>query len=228
MKFKLLYLRTWLIIKRKQMLNFFPAKGKCFTKFVIVCAPRSGSTWLHTLLNSHAQIFSYGEILRETCEVNPQKQLPSLEELIFHPHHASIQAAGLKVFYEYETIESFKKSFQEIVADPSICIIHLIRKDKTAQFKSLKQAEATQQWSSGKPADKQKPIIIEPGEFEIYQNDLIQKEKEIDLMFLQHPCLKITYEDLFDQHEKLCSSIQEFLKVKPRKLFSLLQKQSGN
>ena len=145
MNSNLLHLHTWLIIKRKQLLNFFPGKGRHFTKFVIVCAPRSGSTWLHTLLNSHAQIFSYGEILRETCEVNPQKQLPSLEELVFYPHHASIQAVGLKVFYEYKTNEPFRRSFQDIAADPSVCIIHLIREDKAAQFKSLKQAEATQQ-----------------------------------------------------------------------------------
>ena len=111
------FLLAWLIIKKKQILTLFPSPEKSFTKFAIVCTPRSGSTWLHTLLNSHTHIISYGEILREKLEANPNQQLPSLEELIFHPHHTTIQAVGLKVFYEYQTATPFQKSFQEIVDD---------------------------------------------------------------------------------------------------------------
>lgn len=227
MNFKLVYLRTWLIIKRKQILNLFPSSSKSFTKFAIVCAPRSGSTWLHTLLNSHSQIISYGETLREHYKDNPGKQLASLDELVFHPHHASIQAVGLKLFYEYENDEVYQQSFNEVIADKSICIIHLIREDKIAQFKSLKRAEASQVWSSGKRKDKQQDIIIDPLELEAYKNNLIQKEHQIDTLFQHHPVLKIKYEDLCADNKKMCAKIQTFINVTPKNLFSLLKRQSG-
>lgn len=226
MKSKFLYLRTWLIIKRKQLLNFFPAKEKSFTKFVIVCAPRSGSTWLHTLLNSHTNIISYGEILREKFEVKPNQQLPPLEELLFHPHHASIRAVGLKLFYEYETRAPFKKTFHEIVNDPSIFIIHLIRDDKPAQFKSLKRAEASQQWSSGRSTNHSIPIPINPVEMEGYQKKLLAEEKHIHALLQNHPILIVKYEDLLSHQEKTLDDVQKFLKVKPKRLFSLLKKQT--
>lgn len=226
MKSKFLYLRTWLIIKRKQLLNLFPPKEKRFTKFAIVCAARSGSTWLHTLLNSHPQISSYGEILREYHEANPQLQLPSLDELVFHPHHSSIQAAGLKIFYEYETVEPFIQSFQGIVNDNTICILHLIREDKAAQFKSLKTAEASQQWSSGRSTNQHITIQINPPELEGYQKNLLAQEKHITALFQDHPILNVKYEDLLSHQEKTLNDIQSFLKVKPKKLFSLLKKQS--
>lgn len=227
MKSKLLYLRAWLIIKRKQFLSLFPAKEKRFTKFSIVCAPRSGSTWLHTLLNSHPQIFSYGEILRENHEGNPNKESPSVHEFVFHPHHSSIEAVGLKVFYEYETAGPFKKPFQEIINDNTICILHLIREDKTAQFKSLKHAEASQVWSSGKPPSKLQSIETDPDELEVYKKNLFQNELHIEKIFQHHSLLTIRYEDLQKQTETKCVEIQKFLQVKPRKLFSLLRKQSG-
>lgn len=226
MKFSLPYLRTWLIIKRKQFLNQFPAEKNSFTKFVILCAPRSGSTWLHTLLNSHPQIVSYGEILRETMEENPNQPPASVNKLVFHPHHASIRAVGLKVFYEYDKEDSFKKSFQEIVNDPSIHIIHLIRKDKAAQFKSLKLAQATQVWSSGKPVKHVQPIKVDSTELETYKNNLHYQEQEITALLQHHPLITIRYEDLLNTFELTSAGIQRFLKVKPRSLFSLLRPQS--
>ncbi len=226
MKYWIKYLHAWSIIKRKQIINLFPSKEKRFTKFAIVCAPRSGSTWLHMLLNSHPQIFSYGEILRETYEANPPKQLPSIHEMVFHPSHSAIKAVGLKVFYEYETNEPFKKSFQEIVDDNTICILHVIREDKVAQFKSLKTAEASQQWSSGRSTNQHITIQINPAELEAYQNNLLAQEKHINELFQDHPILNVKYEDLLSHQEKTLESIQDFLRVKSKKLFSLLKKQS--
>lgn len=220
------YLRTWLIIKRKQFLNFFPSKEKKFTKFAIVCAPRSGSTWLHTLLNSHPKIISYGEILRENHETNPKEKLVSIHELVFHLHHSSIKAIGLKLFYEYENDKVYQNSFNEIIKDKSIHIIHLVREDKSAQFKSLKRAEKTQKWSSGKSKEQTISVTIDPDELGDYQRNVLISEEHIDDLFLHHPLLKIKYEDLLSDQKSVLATAQIFLNVKPRKLFSLLKRQS--
>lgn len=94
MRFWFKYFRTWLIIKKKQLLNLFPQSKNNYIRFAIICAPRSGSNWLHTLLNSHHNIISYGEILRKTHVNNPTQKLPTLNELVFYPHHPSIKAVG--------------------------------------------------------------------------------------------------------------------------------------
>ena len=225
MKLSFLYLRTWLIIKRKQILNLFPAKNNAFIKFAILCSPRSGSTWLHTLLNSHPHILSHGEILREYHEKN-KTELPPLSSLVFHPHHSSIRAVGLKIFYEYERDPAYKKSVQELITDPTIQIIHLVRNDKQAQFESLLRAQKSQQWSSGKAVKKPTPVAIHPDELDHYQNEQAQAEKKISRLLRDHSMLTIHYETLRDDQHNTCRMILDFLNTQPRKLFSLLHRQS--
>lgn len=222
----LTYLQAWSIIKRKQILNFISANSKSFTKFAIVCAPRCGSTWLHTLLNSHFQIVSYGEIVREAHAAKPGKPLAALDELVFHAHHSSIQAVGLKIFYEYEDEPDFKKQFREVVDDNTIHIIHLTREDKEAQFQSLKRALATQQWSAGRRISQDPPVAIDSDELRKYQSNLIVKEGYIDELFQHHLLIKVKYEDLLSNHEVVMTTIQHFLNVSRRHLFSVLKKQS--
>src|SRR5688572_9500988 len=96
-----LHLRTYLIIKKKELLNYVRSKGHHYTSFVILCEPRTGSTLLHTFLNFHPNIRSYGEILRELVEKNNNLNLNVLNANIFKPHAKHLQAVGLKLFYFY-------------------------------------------------------------------------------------------------------------------------------
>ncbi len=215
------------IIKKKQLLNLFPRSKSNYTRFAIICAPRSGSIWLHTLLNSHPNMISYGEILRKTHVNHPTQKLPILNKLIFYPHHASIKAVGLKLFYSYLNDNKFGTSFQEALDDPGILIIHLIRKDILGQFVSLKKAQQDQQWSKARALDNNNSIFINPEEYVAHRKELLASQHNISHVFENHPFLEITYEELLAHRDETLNEIQQFLGVKPRKLFSLLQKQSS-
>lgn len=53
----LLHLRTYLIIKRKQLSNAVSRqKGRGYTPFAILCEPRTGSTLLHTYLKDRKSV----------------------------------------------------------------------------------------------------------------------------------------------------------------------------
>ncbi len=226
MRFLFKYFRAWLIIKKKHLLNLLPRSKNNYTRFAIICAPRSGSNWLHTLLNSHPNIISYGEILRKTHVNNPSQNLPTLSELVYYPHHRSVKAVGLKIFYSYLNNDKFDKSFLEVADDPGILIIHLIRKDILAQYTSLIRTEENQRWSQARPYDNAKPIFINPEGFKAHRKDLLDNQHKIKRTFKNHPFLEIGYEDLNEHFDETLIEVQEFLGVKPRKLFSLLHKQA--
>lgn len=226
MFFWLKYFQTWFIIKRKQILNRYFSSQNHYLQFAIVCAPRSGSNWLHTLLNSHPNILSKGEILRRTYESKMLEEIAPIQDLIFHSQHTSIKAVGLKLFYQYLNNENYGKSFQEVIDNADISIIHLVREDSLAQYASLKRAEDTQRWSQSKSSDKAASIIIDHKDFINYQKEIQEKKSIIKDLFMKHQVLEVCYEQMVTRPHETLIGVQEFLNIKPRKLFSLLQKQS--
>ncbi|HKJ26238.1 MAG TPA: sulfotransferase [Anaerolineales bacterium] len=82
---------------------------KEFTRFIIIGQPRTGTTFLQTLLQSHPQITSYGELFHlggrfrtdfeafvELVE-NPKRHIRSK---IFRPPQKPVKAVGFKIPYD--------------------------------------------------------------------------------------------------------------------------------
>ena len=224
------HLRTYLIIKRKEIINTLDIRqSNNYTPFIILCQPRSGSTLLHTYLNSNPQIKSYGETLREHLEEDAHAlDRVTIEDLVFRPHSTTIKAVGLKIFYEYSDDKQYKEIFKQIVNRKDVHVIHLIRKDTLKLFTSLKTAEATNIWSISDAsfANKQNKIKIDPNEYEAFLNKYTSRWQLMSQLFERHNCLTVEYESLVSNPQTALDSIQRFLKVKPRKLFTLLKKQN--
>jgi len=218
------YIRTWVTVRRKNIWRIISrSKNAKFTKFAIICAPRSGSTMLHTYLNSHPQILSHGELIRRKLERGETNI--SLYEHIFVPVTKKIKAVGVKLFYEYEEKEGYKKSFGEILEDNEVKIVHLMRKDFRRQYDSLKRARQTGVWSSTLKN-------LEPDEVEVHESEYEQHEQMQKMHITRfkkrlssHQMIEVYYEDLTSNPKKLLKAIQEFLGVEPRQLFTLLEKQ---
>lgn len=168
------YIKTWFIIKRKRLLRISGgSKNDEYTKFVILCAPRSGSTLLHTYLNSHHQILSHGEIIRR--KVKRGEELHSIYEYVFIPQAKKIKAVGLKIFYDYEGLEVFKEAYQEMLADQSIKIVHLIRLDKRKQLTSLRKAKKSGVWSTVLKNEEEFDVEITEREFKEFEQQQAQQ-----------------------------------------------------
>lgn len=226
-KFWINYARTWVIIKRKQLgRRIFKISKHDYTKFAIVCQPRTGSNWLHTLLNSHPHIFSHGEILRRTLENSKSLNDLSVHSLVFGNYQEQIKAVGLKLFYEYSNNSGYAKSYQEILDDENILIIHLTRKNVLAQYISLIKAERTQIWSESSKLKGTTAIELDVDGYNIFNKDNSELKNKVREKFKHHQVLELSYEDLTMNLNKTLLKIQLFLHVRQKNLFSLLQKQS--
>lgn len=213
----LLLLRTWLIIKGKQFIVsccLFLGKGKP-VNFVILCQPRTGSTLLHTYLNSHSAIVSYGEQIRNGKH----------ETTVFQLYPRFIKAVGFKLFYNDIESEVFKK----VVANKDIKIIHLVRYDLLRQFVLLKIAEKTGEWSEHKASGglNKTTITVNPTQFEKFRMESTGQRQQMIETFAQHQHFQVVYEDLCNSPDEILNQLQAFLKVKPKRLFSLLKKQNS-
>jgi LPS sulfotransferase NodH len=224
-----LHLRTSLVIKKKEVLSRILPGSRHYTSFVILCEPRTGSTLLHTYLNFHPNIKSYGEVIREQVEKNHGSDPVFLPTKVFKPHGRHLQAIGLKLFYFYYDHPAYSDTFKEIVQQKDIKIIHLVRKDIFQLYVSLKIAQKTNIWSSsnGNSNKKSKPkIFIKTDEFEIFAQTYIQRQHYFKMLFKPHEVLFISYEDLTTNPQTILEQAQKFLGVKPKHLLSLLKKQN--
>lgn len=216
------YWRTQWVLKKKWFLNkWLPQSADPFQAFVILCDARTGSTWLHTLLNSSPEIQSYGEVLSE------REASRGLHDMIWKPHTASIKAVGCKIFYQQLQQPKFTHILDEITTGKSIRIIDLRRENHLEMYVSLKVAEETNKWSSTrKNATGKVKIRVDFEEFESFVEDTIQGRAGILNQLKDHDVLKVTYESIVDDTHKELKRIQEFLGVCPKKLFSLITRQN--
>ena len=225
----LLHLHTYLIIKQKQIADALSLhKTEEYTRFIILCEPRTGSTLLHTYLNYHLGIKSYGEVLREKVEQQKDISKEPVKSYVFTKHAKQLKAVGLKMFYSYYQNPPFDKAFAEVVAMKDVRVIHLIREDVLQQYVSLVIAKQTGEWSASKSGvgNTDTQITIDIEHLKQFGEEYYQKRRLIENFFAQHPTLTITYEQLKNETEAVLKDVQHFLGVKPKKLYTLLQKQN--
>ncbi|MEO9967890.1 MAG: sulfotransferase domain-containing protein [Reichenbachiella sp.] len=218
------YCKTQWILKKKWILSLWPVnQSDNFLRYVILCHPRTGSTWLHTLLNSNVHIQSYGELLTERSDTQ------HLEKEIWTSHHESIQAVGCKIFYEQLIHPDFGMLLNEIASDSSVRIIDLTRENFVDRMISLKTAEATGRWSSNKTTSpRPSNLTIDKEEIDLTVDKSINDRRAVLSRLKDHSIFPVTYEQICSETDSRLTQIQEFLQVPPKRLFSLLKKQSVN
>ncbi|MEP5611815.1 MAG: sulfotransferase [Cyclobacteriaceae bacterium] len=222
MNYWLKYLRAWLILKRKSLYKYSYPEGDQYTPFAILCTSRTGSTWLHTLLNSHTSILSFGQVINH---YHKKGLKPELEEMIFYKHPNPIKAVGLKIFYGDDSFQ-YHKYLDDVATNKVIKIIHLVRRNTLAQYTSLKISERSWRWSMDNSADRSEKITLDQSDYKQFEIERVSIVSEISERFESHQFLEVTYEDMMDNFESTMLEIQAFLGVKSQKLFSALKKQS--
>jgi len=189
-----------------------------YERFVILCTARTGSTWLHTLLNSSLFIHSKGEIVRENAE---GEQHP-FERIAFGPSPTFIKAVGLKVFYDSPI---YQEALQYLFENSDVKVILLSRLSALEQFVSYKKATASGQWSHSKDASPNH-LEVDVKEFSIFKQAAKKDLEKVLKQLKNHEVFSLTYEDLLVEQTKILEKLQLFLEAPPQRLQSLLQKQS--
>lgn len=125
-------------------------------RFVLMGLPRSGTTYLMSLLHSHPEIFCTGEQFNPHAVVglngedrSPEAVLTRDGDPVAHMHRVFAEAAasgaaqgGFK-FMLGHNIEVFKA----LAEDPELRIIHVWRENRLAQVASMLKAVQSKRWT---------------------------------------------------------------------------------
>ncbi|MGO4909637.1 sulfotransferase [Pseudorhodobacter sp. W20_MBD10_FR17] len=207
-------------------------------RFVILGLPRSGTTYLMSLLNAHPDVICAGE------QFNPYAVIDTKED----DSHAAVlgrdkdPVGHMNRFFETAAAKGaasggFKfmighnlQVLQHLAADPDLSIIYVWRENKLAQVSSLIKAFQSKKWAQTKAdAHIQRKIVATPRQISHRWHEYATFDHLIALWLAGLPNPKATYEycDLFQSGFE--AAICDFLGVKHRRgMKSRLVKQGCN
>lgn len=232
----LAYLKILATIYAKRVANHLPFfKHHQYVTFVILCHPRTGSTLLHTLLNSHLRVLSLGETIMNDFVIASSKESIEDERVV---HRAAqkeysrlIRAVGCKLFYRHGSGMLGERLLRLLTQKKAVKIIHLYRENILRTVVSFEIAKKTKQstfWQSRQYiAFEQKKVRIEPTQCIAMMSDIQDQFEKHQKIIQNLSTLLVSYESLLTDYNNTTVAIQKFIGVKPTSLRSLLRKQNA-
>lgn len=210
-------------------------------RFVLIGLPRSGTTWLQTMLNSDPRAWCRGEPFDAwQVDLNGRKTraLPDLVARDADPGDAfdaylaesspdkgPLIAVGLKVLFQHHPA-----LLQKVLPErPDLVLIHVMRENRLAQFASLRQAQISGRWTQKASAPPPEPITADPRWAAEATNEFATRDFLLGryLDTLPHRKLTVTYTDLANR--AALARISEALGLGPTPEWtSILHKQGAN
>ncbi|PYG26325.1 sulfotransferase family protein [Pelagimonas varians] len=210
-------------------------------RFVILGLPRSGTTYLTTLLNAHPKMSCTGEQFNPRAVVGLDEQDDSYEAVVANrdadpvgfmqrifeePHPRTVKWAGFKFMLGHNI-----SVFKALEADPDITLVYVWRENRLAQVTSLIKAAQSQRWAQGKEdsAYVQAKINASPRQISHRWHELAMTDYLFSswLAAQPHRQISIEYRDMFAPgfNGRIC----EFFGLKEdRDMKSPLVKQGSN
>ena len=208
------------------LIRFSVAHRHEYRRFIILSHPRSGSTLLHTYLNSHWQVHSYGELftqqVQESFETGNRTVNAFYKARMLRSFPRMIRAVGFKFFYQYTETGWGNDLLKLLQADPELVVIHLKRRDSLRTAVSYALAKATGHWTY---ARNEAHVELDADEVGAIMKAQSKTEALLSALFMQHRVLQVSYEDLDDRPENELKRVQEFLGVPVKKLITTLKRQ---
>ena len=221
-------------------------------RFILLCAPRTGSTLLTAALHQHPAVVMYDEIFaaeesfrRSQSELSvPEPFAPAdyyregadpVEFLRRQVYGATYppqkQAVGFKLFHAHMRAGPAARLWDWLAAEKDIRIIHLHRDRLLESYASFLIASKTREWlvpvSAGTHAAQVAPIVIDVDQFKDYADQQLGDRKRAEGLFRDHPYLTIEYRnDVCAQFDATIRRIEGFLGIASMPLPKKLQKQA--
>ncbi|MCA8949709.1 MAG: sulfotransferase [Planctomycetes bacterium] len=213
--------------------------------FVIVCAERTGSNLLVSMLRSHPDASAAGEVFNGRHLDDPIPWPPArvrdelialrrrdgpalLRELGTMATAQGLQAFGFKLMYfQGERNPAVVEFLQGI---PDLHVIHLTRQNRLRRFLSHERARESDRWQSqrGKAPAPTRPRTLHIDFEECVRDFLLHMDKErlAARIFDGKPILEVTYEQLERDPQAVGHRVLEFLALPPCEL-ELGQRKTG-
>ena len=187
--------------------NAQPDPGR---RFLVMGLPRSGTTYLMTLLNAHTRVFCSGEQFnpyaivglegdRETGldALTARDATPARHMDAFFEGHdsADLDRVGFKFMLGHNIW-----ALNAILADPSLTLIHVHRTNKLAQISSLIKAADSKNWAQSKRTrDIDRKISVSPQRIVHRWHEFATIDRLFGQMFqtLPHRRISIEYREMF-------------------------------
>lgn len=220
-----------------------PSSDHPYTRFVIISSHRSGSNYLSSLLSSHPNIMSIGEIYNPSVLfADPGKPklhgsriakvlrdvapVWFLRHCIYHAYPAHIHAVGLRYFYLHAQ-GKFKPVLDYLIGEKTIRVIHLKRKNLLRSYWSLRAAQETDIWTVPSSSPLTQPavrLILEPRDCASYFTTMETFMTTFDTHFRHHKILEVEYEQLLINVNHEQKRLSAFLGVSPHALSASTKK----
>lgn len=209
------------------------------TRFVIVCAARTGSTMLRLMLDSHPDICCHGEALGAAnhmrgfngirddrksnlrdymIDLRARDPVRFLHEFVFQP--GGFSAVGLKVKYEELQQPRLQPVLDWLCSANDVKILHLTRASRFRRYVSHLQAGETGINLVSSEAHRPKPVRMTLA-FDQCVRSMSETQAAEELFrnaFAGHEVFELVYEDLVACCPAQVDGVQQFLGVVPRPL----------
>lgn len=184
--------------------------------FIVLSRSRTGSNFLISLLNSHPNIYTEGEIL---ANLNGRNYKDILAKAFGkQPFH--VKAKGFKIFYYHPLDDKHGGIWDMLSSIDDLHVIHLKRRNilhtlisrKLAGIRDVWFVKSTD-WLSG--ADRNEiTVTFSVDELNEGFEQTRRWEQDGDNIFRKQPLISIYYEDLANHREHTFRQITEFLGVR--------------
>lgn len=164
-------------------------------KILLLSNPRSGSTYLLELLNSHPEVNLIGEILSSKNNLLPSSALSVVQNKLSEMKDAF---TGFKLFPEQ--VYAHKLHFETLCSCIGAThVILLWRENPLETFVSRRIAYSTKSWYSYKKPEKVNKITVDPKDFEGYICSIKTDWKRIASEWpVDAKTIFVKYEDLLE------------------------------
>ena len=199
------------------------------TNFILLFIGRSGSSYIIDMLNSHPKIISERELLVPFKDSESEHNC--LESLYNKERDDNITAVGFKTkLTDVHDVEQFTGMLDEFDTK----IIYLYRDNVIKQTVSRinrKRLHEDREHHNLEKGDKKLPAFsIETDEFKKWFEETNNRSLEIHeyVHNVKRPQLRISYEDLLENHDLVFDRIFDFLDIEPHKMESKLVKNTSD
>lgn len=208
------------------------------TPFVIVADLRTGSTLLQTSLDQHPDARCYGELFHP--DALPDNQLSGVDRYRMSGHallkrffsEKGKKVVGFRamIFLPMPSTPQWDDAWRSLAGTSGLHVLYLIRRDRLAQYASVRVAQETRVWHpyEGDPIlrpENRPSITISPEEISAWtkERDALFALRRKQLQGL--PSLTLDYETLTGEWPRAIARVQEFLSLPPLPLPQARQKQ---
>lgn len=186
--------------------------------YVLFLVARVGSTYLTSVLNSHPDMLSLSEELRDLEQDGAEAQMEWARDFLNPPllGRNSVRGFNVKLVHLVDPT-----NFAQLLGLRQCKIIHLRRRNRVkavvSRLNGRRLYKKTGMWGLFEESKRPPPFEIDLEEFDelLQHREKVDKELEEYVKMLQLPTLSLNYEDMLQDENDFLNGIFNFFDVSP-------------